>query len=173
MSAGHVSAYERALRLLGLRQHFRGDLRRKLLAKGHQAAEVDEALARCASEGYLDDEATARAFVAERQGRRGLGRARVAAELRRHGATGEAVDTALAEVSDEGERARAATAAARWRRIHGDDSAIADPAARRERQAALGRHLASKGFSRSTVVAVLKRTGAEGAAAELEAEPAD
>ena len=156
MSAGHLSAYERALRLLGLRQHFRGDLRRKLLAKGYEAEEVDEALVRCASEGYLDDEATARTFVAERQGRRGLGRARVAAELRRHGATGEAVDVALAEVSDDDERARAAAAAVRWRRLHGDDSAIADPAARRARQAALGRHLASKGFSRSVIVAALK-----------------
>jgi len=66
VSAGHVSAYERALRLLGLRQHFRGDLRRKLLAKGYEAEEVDEALTRCASEGYLDDDSTARAFVAYR-----------------------------------------------------------------------------------------------------------
>jgi regulatory protein len=131
-------------------------LRRKLLAKGYEAEEVDEALTRCASEGYLDDESTARAFVAERQGRRGLGRARVAAELRRHGAAGTAVDAALAEVSEEGERARAAIAAARWRRLHGDDSAIADPAARRQRQAALGRHLASKGFSSSVIVAALK-----------------
>lgn len=156
MGAASVSAYERALRLLGQRQHFRGDLRRKLLAKGYEAEEVDAALARCASEGYLDDEATARAFVAERQTRRGLGRARVAAELRRRGATGEAVDSALAEVSDEDERARAAAAAARWRRLHGDDSAAGDAAARRERQARLGRHLASKGFSRAVIVAVLK-----------------
>src|SRR6185295_15379385 len=94
VGAGNVSAYERALRLLGQRQHFRADLRRKLLAKGYEAEEVDEALTRCASEGYLDDESTARAFVAERQGRRGLGRARVAAELRRHGASGNAVDAA-------------------------------------------------------------------------------
>jgi len=149
------------LRLLGQRQHFRGDLRRKLLAKGYEAEEVDEALARCASEGYLDDAATARAFVAERQGRRGLGRARVAAELRRHGATGEAVDAALSEVSDEDERVRAAAAAARWRRLHGDDTAIADRAERRGRQAALGRHLASKGFSRAVIVAAIQANDEE------------
>ena len=156
-----LSAYERALRLLGQRQHFRADLRRKLLARGYEAEEVDAALARCADGGYLDDEATARAFVAERQGRRGLGRARIAAELRRHGATGEAVTAALAGVSDEDERGRAATAAARWRRLHGDDAA------------ALGRHLARKGFSRSAIVAVLRAIGAEETAAELDAQPTD
>jgi len=156
-----ISAYERALRLLGQRQHFRRDLRRKLIAKGYEAEEVDAALARCASEGYLDDEATARAFVAERQERRGLGRARIAAELRRKGAAGEAVSAALADISDDDERVRAATAAARWRRVHGEDAA------------ALGRHLARKGFSRGAIVAVLRAGGGEAAADELEAEPAD
>src|SRR6185503_510842 len=137
-----ISAYERAVRLLGQRRHFRAELRRKLLAKGYERAEVDEALARCADEGYLDDEAAARAFADERQERRGLGRARIAAELRRRGASGGAVSAALAGTSDEDERARAATAAARWRRVHGEDAA------------ALSRHLARKGFSRSAIVDV-------------------
>jgi regulatory protein len=168
-----LSAYERALRLLGQRQHFRGDLRRKLLAKGYEAEEVDAALQRCADGGYLDDESTARAFVAERQGRRGLGRVRIAAELRQRGATGEAVGAALAEVSDDEERQRAAAAAARWRRLHREGAAAPDVAARRERQAGLGRHLASKGFSRSVIVAVLKASGEDDAEADLGAEPAD
>jgi regulatory protein len=168
-----ISAYDRALRLLGQRQHFRADLRRKLVAKGHEAEEIDAALARCASEGYLDDEATARAFVAERQGRRGLGRARIAAELRRHGAAGEAVSAALAEVNDDDERQRAASAAARWQRLHRDRPATLDSLARRERDAALGRHLASKGFSRAVIVAALRANGDGAAAAEIEAEPAD
>ena len=156
-----LTAYERALRLLGQRQHFRGDLRRKLLAKGYAADDVDAALTRCEGEGYLDEQSTARAFVAERQGRRGRGRARIAAELRRHGATGEAVSAALAEVSDDDERGRAAAAAARWRRTHKGDAA------------ALARHLARKGFARSAIVAVLKAGGEEAAAAELDAEPVD
>ena len=150
-----LSAYERALRLLAQRPHFRAELARKLAARGHEQGEIDDALARCVAQGYVDDEATARAFAVERQGRRGLGRARVAAELRRRGATGEAVDAALADVSDEEERARAAAAAARWRRTHGSEAAQTDPMARRERQGALGRHLASKGFSRSVIVGVL------------------
>jgi regulatory protein len=161
-----TSAYERALRLLGQRQHFRGDLRRKLLAKGYEAAEVDAALARCAAGGYLDDEATARAFVAERQQRRGLGRARIAAELRRHGAGSEAVSAALGSTSDEDELQRAREAAAKWAR-RGESG----PAAR----AALARHLDRKGFSRRAIVAVLESAGASGEVDldETAAEPAD
>ena len=59
-------------------------------------------------------------------------------------------------MSEEGERARAATAAARWRRLHRDGAAATDREARRARQAALGRHLASKGFSSAVIVAVIK-----------------
>ncbi|HET9766963.1 MAG TPA: RecX family transcriptional regulator [Thermoanaerobaculia bacterium] len=161
-----TSAYERALRLLGQRQHFRGDLRRKLLAKGYEAEEVDAALARCAAAGYLDDEATARAFVAERQQRRGLGRARIAAELRRHGAGSEAVSAALGSTSDEDELLRAREAAAKWAR-RGESG----PAAR----AALARHLDRKGFSRRAIVAVLESAGSSGEVDldETAAEPAD
>src|SRR5688572_5889561 len=57
-----LSAYERALRLLGQRQHFRGDLRRKLVAKGYEAAEVDAALAEVDPE---EDLARARAAAAK------------------------------------------------------------------------------------------------------------
>src|SRR5688500_2143159 len=157
---GHgISAYERALRLLGQRQHFRADLRRKLLVKGYETEEVDAALARCAAEGYLDDEATARAFVAERQERRGRGRARIAAELRRRGARGEAVSAALGSTSDEDELARARETAAKWSR-RGESGPAARAAleslGRREQLAALARHLDRKGFSRRAIVAVLE-----------------
>ena len=173
MSAGKLSAYERALRLLGQRRHFRADLRRKLLARGYAAEEVEEALGRCAAAGYLDDAATASAFVAERQERRGLGRVRIAAELRRRGAAGEAVDAALAEVDSESDLARAREAAARWRRTRG--APPADPAARRAADAALARHLHRKGFSRRAIVAVLEAAGAplELELDEADADPAD
>lgn len=166
LSTGKIPAHERALRLLAGRPHFRADLRRKLMARGYEAAEVDDALARCAAQGYLDDEATARAFVAERQERRGLGRARIAAELRRHGATAEAIAAALGEVSDDGDLERARAAASRWRR-HGGEG----PAAK----AALARHLDRKGFSRRAIVAVLDQAGAADdlELADADAEPAD
>jgi regulatory protein len=180
MSGANVSAYERALRLLGQRQHFRGDLRRKLLAKGYEAEEVDAALERCAAEGYLDDETTARAFVDERQRRRGLGSARIAAELRRRGASSSAVSAALAEVDPEADVARARAAAAKWRRRRagasrsptlsvGEDDALR----RRAENAALARHLERKGFGRRAIVAVLAEAGTSSDVDLDDAAPAD
>jgi regulatory protein len=157
------SAYEQALKLLAQRPHFRADLARKLRARAHPPAEVDEAIARCAAQGYLDEEATARAFVSERQQRRGLGRARIAAELRRRGAAPEAAAAALGAVSDDDELLRARAAASKWLRrgIDLDDSG----------RASLARHLDRKGFSRRAIVAVLEEAGAGDGAALLEAEP--
>lgn len=172
------SPHEQALRLLAGRAHFRAELRRKLLARGYEPAEVEEALARCAEQGYLDDAATARTFTAERQERRGLGRVRIAAELRRRGAGSEAVMAALADSSDEDELARARDAAARWRRrgapaaaASGDDDADAE--ARRARHAALARHLDRKGFSRRAIVAVLAEAGTSSDVDLDDAAPAD
>jgi regulatory protein len=164
MSVTNLSAYERALRLLGQRRHFRRDLRRKLLAKGYAATEVDDALQRCTEAGYLDDEAAARAFVDERQRRRGLGGARIAAELRRRGASSAAVDAALAAVDPDEDLARARAAAAKWRRSRprgpSSRSLAADAGALGAESAALARHLERKGFSRRAIVAVLAEGGA-------------
>jgi SOS response regulatory protein OraA/RecX len=118
---------------------------------------VDEALERCAAEGYLDDEATALRFAEERQ-RRGLGRARVAAELRRRGAPASATSAALGG-PDDAELARAREAAAKWRRREGPDEGLRDEATRRAAAAALGRHLDRKGFSRRVILAVLESAG--------------
>jgi regulatory protein len=158
VSGDRLTCYERALRLLAGRAHFRAELARKLGARGYSRAEVDATLDRCAAEGYLDDEAAARRFVGERQ-RRGLGRARVAVELRRRGASADATAAGLAEVGDEGELARAPDAAAKWRRREGRGEAPADEEAKRVAAAALGRHLDRKGFSRRAILAVLESAG--------------
>ena len=163
--ATRLSAREHALRLLAGRAHFRAELRRKLLARGYEPDEIDEALARCAEQGYLDDAATARTFAAERQERRGLGRGRIAAELRRRGAPSSAVSAVLADVDPEDDLARARAAAAKWRRsrpaapssrVSSGDEDESDAALRRRAEnAALARHLDRKGFSRRAIVAVL------------------
>ncbi len=172
------SPLEQALRLLAGRAHFRAELRRKLLVRGYEPAEVEEALARCAEQGYLNDAATARTFAAERQERRGLGRVRIAAELRRRGAGSEAVTAALAGSSDEDELVRARDAAARWRRRGAPDVAASgdedfDEEARRARHAALARHLDRKGFSRRAIVAVLAEAGTSSDVDLDDAAPAD
>jgi SOS response regulatory protein OraA/RecX len=100
------------------------------------------------AEGYLDDEAAAKEFVAARLGKGALGRARLAAELAARGAAPEAVDAALAELPQD-DLPAAREAAARYAR-----SGKADPAA-------LARHLARKGFSRRAIVALLRETGSD------------
>ena len=138
-----VSSYDRAVRLLAVRPHFRAELKAKLSQRGYPEEEIGAALDRLASEGYLDDIRAARDFVAHRLEQKLEGRLRLKAELVRRGASEEAVAVALAEVpEDDLEAAR--EAAAQWARSHRPDPA------------ALTRHLARKGFSRRAIFAVSK-----------------
>jgi regulatory protein len=151
------SAFERALRMIELRPHFRRELERKLARAGAPAEEIAEALARLAGFGYLDDAAFARNHAAVLAGRKGFGRNRIRQELARRGASPEAIAAALAALTsvEEGEPdadlARAREAARRWSKR---DSA--DPAA-------LARHLDRKGFDRRVIFTVLKELAPEGA----------
>ena len=146
------SPYDRACDLLAQRPHFRAELAAKLARRGYAPEEAGAALDRLAEQGYLDDGAAARGFVASRLARGGLGRERLRAELTKRGAAPAAVAAALAELpADEVPAARAA--AARW---HG------------RTPQALARHLAGKGFSRHAIFAVLKdRPAAAGLDPEL------
>jgi SOS response regulatory protein OraA/RecX len=93
------------------------------------------------SEGYLDDGAAARDFVASRQSK-GEGRARLRIELLKRGADEDAVEAALSELPDD-DLPAAREAAAKWEGKGGTDPM------------ALARHLERKGFSRRAIVAVL------------------
>jgi len=137
------------LELLARRPHFRTELRRKLLARGYEADEVEAAIARAAALGYLDDQALAAGYATELAQRKGLGRSRVAHELARRGAPEEAVDRAVAGTDEAAELERAREAAARWTRGRGGDAA------------ALARHLDRKGFARRVIFRVLKEFAAD------------
>lgn len=136
-----LTCYDRAVRLLAVRPHFRAELEAKLVQRGYPGEEIGAALDRLSAEGYLDDVRTARDFVTHRLEQKAEGRLRLRAELVRRGASEEAVSAALAEVpEDDLEAAR--EAAAKWARSHRPDPA------------ALARHLARKGFSRRAIFAV-------------------
>jgi len=136
-------AYERALRLLGIRAHFRAELRRKLIRKGCEAPDVEAAIERLAAAGHLDDVALARGEADRLRRTRRLGPAAIAAELERKGAGETAIRAALGECDTEDEGALASEAARRWLATHrGDPSA-------------LGRHLARKGFARHVIFRIL------------------
>jgi regulatory protein len=136
------SCYDKAVQLLAARPHFRRELEAKLAQRGYPAEEIEEALSRLESQGYLDDRAAARGFVEGRL-ERGEGRERLRAELLKRGAPEEAVEEALTELTPEDDLPAAREAAEQWERRGGRDLR------------ALARHLERKGFSRHAIVAVL------------------
>ncbi len=111
-----------AYRLLGHRARSAEELRRRLLAKDHDAAAVSECLQRLAADGFLDDAAFARSYVADKRAARRLGLERIRRGLRELGVDLSLVDAALDEAApgggDELNRALAvlASAARRSRR---------------------------------------------------------
>ncbi|HEX7183401.1 MAG TPA: RecX family transcriptional regulator [Thermoanaerobaculia bacterium] len=143
-----LTCYDRAVRLLAARPHFRAELEAKLAQRGYFEEEIDGALDRLAAQGYLDDARTARDFVAHRQEREAEGRLRLRAELAKRGAPEEAIEAALAELAPQDDLPAAREAAERW----------AGRGRRPEDPAALARHLARKGFSRRAIFAVLNES---------------
>ena len=143
-----MTPYDKAVRLLAARPHFRRELAQKLAARGLPAGEVEAALDRLTSEGYLDDRAAAESLIRSRLSRGAEGRLRLAAELARRGAPSEIAAAALDSLLPDDDLPAAREAARRFRR----GSKSGDPAA-------LARHLARKGFSRRAIVAILREEG--------------
>jgi regulatory protein len=83
--AARKSAYQTALDLLARRDHFRRELADKLRVRDFPAAEIEEAIARCAELGLVDDLRVAARFVEVRAGSRGWGPRRLTAELQQRG----------------------------------------------------------------------------------------
>jgi len=138
-----VRAFDRALRLLAVRPHFRAELRRKLLDKLYDESEVEAALERLAALGHLDDEALAAAEGERLRQRRALASSAVRAELARKGAPREAIAAAAGGDDAASELARALGAGRRWL------------AGGRRDSAALARHLDRKGYPRHVIFRVL------------------
>ncbi len=152
-----ISAYDKAVQLLGVRPHFRRQLALKLAQRGYADGEVETALERLAGQGYVDDAAAARDFAAARLGR-GEGRVRVLAELLARGCEKGAAEEAVTALAPEDDGPAAREAAAQWRRRHDGDSR------------ALARHLQRKGFSPRAIVSALRGEGAGDEPAEPDPE---
>jgi len=136
-------AFESATRMLALRPHFRAELEKKLIQKGHERDTVDQALSRLDRLGYLNDAALARSEAERLRRTRRLGPAAVAAALGRKGAPQAAIEEALADQDAESGLELALAAARSWLARH-----PADPAA-------LARHLHRKGHPRRVIFRVL------------------
>ena len=98
---------KRAFRLLSIRSRSREELRKALQIRGHDAAAIAETLDSLERGGLLNEQAALEAFLLDREDR--FGKERLRHELRRRGFPAESIDRALAEISEDDERALAAT----------------------------------------------------------------
>lgn len=63
MTTKFLSAYDQAVRYLGVKMHSRADLETKLLRKGHDSTEVRQVLSQLEEEGFIDDAKYAEIFL--------------------------------------------------------------------------------------------------------------
>jgi regulatory protein len=144
------SCGQKALDFLSRRSHFERELARKLRQRGYDEAEVAETLERLRAQGLVDDRRTAREFVRGRLARAPEGRRKLRAELVRRGVADDVVTETLDELTDDDDRDLARQAAERWRRTRSRPGRSADL-----ERAALGRHLAARGFSERAIYSLL------------------
>ena len=138
-----------AYRLLGHRARSRDELRRRLLAKEHDEPAVEDALERLAADGFLDDAAFARSYVADKRRLQSWGTERIARGLRELGVSQTAIDEALgAGGGEEGDELDRALAVLRRRGAPGQPL---DAARRRAFQA-----LQRRGFSATVAYAAVR-----------------
>lgn len=104
------AALTHAYRLLAHRLRSEAELRRRLQQKGHTADQTDAVISRLTDEGLVDDQAFARAFVADKVNLAGWGRERIARDMGRAGLSDEIVQAAVAHLEEADEHQRAVAA---------------------------------------------------------------
>lgn len=126
----------------------RWELERTLISRELESGVIESELERLEGVGLIDDGALAETIVRTQHERKGLGRSALAAELRRRHIDQEYIDSALEQVDDDDETARAAELAERRaRQLTSLDRATA------ERR--LTGYLMRKGYSSSVVRAAV------------------
>jgi len=138
---------DRALRFLAYRPRSMAELRRYLVAKEVAAPLLELALERLQAQGYLDDAAFARFWIADRERFKPLSPRGLRYELRQKGVDDALIEAALAEVDAAASAYRAA--AKRLPRYRG-----ASPEEFRQK---LGGLLQRRGFDRVTINEALLR----------------
>lgn len=93
-------ALDRAVGLLALRAHARGEIEKKLVQAHYRPAVVEMVLYKLEREGLLDDADFSRQWVEARSGKK-LGPRRIARELRMKGVSSGEIEEALEEMDEE------------------------------------------------------------------------
>jgi regulatory protein len=142
-----------ALNLLGRRENTRAQLRRKLLQRKFDAADVDRTLDDLAAAGFLDDARAAKTFTRHAAHIKGQGRMRIARELAAKGVDPEIVaETLDAHIDPEEEAERLKVALEK--KARGRD--LSD----RKESSKVWQSLVRLGFSPDAVSKALRRRGA-------------
>jgi regulatory protein len=137
------AAREAALKLLERTRRTRSDLTRRLRDRDFDTATIGAVLARLAEVGLVDDVEYARAYLAERWGRRAAGWRRLEADLRRKGLDAGDIAAARERLEQETGGADEVTLARRVIAQSARRLERLDPRVRRQRTWAL---LARRGF---------------------------
>ncbi|ORM23950.1 hypothetical protein BFL43_26615 [Williamsia sp. 1135] len=103
-----ASAYDAALRLLGVRGRSRSELLKRLQDKDFPAEEIDSVMERLERQQLLDDNDFAQQWVRSRHLHSGKGRTALRHELRNKGVDQVIIEDALSQVDDDAEHDRAA-----------------------------------------------------------------
>ncbi|WP_410497905.1 recombination regulator RecX [Chitinibacter sp. S2-10] len=138
-----VSLRNKALQMLGRRDHSRAELAQKLQAYTETPEEIPALLDDFEARGWLSDSRFAEQWTHYRSQRYGLGRLKQ--ELRQKGITSDIIDASIEAVADQEEE----TARRLWRKKFGQ--VAQDP---KERAKQL-RFLASRGFSTAVIYRVV------------------
>jgi regulatory protein len=99
------TAWDRALRLLSVRDRSRREIERRLVMAGFPASDVEDTLRRLDSAGLVDDRRFARAVVEHQTRNRLAGRRAVMSALMAKGVDRETAEAAAGSDEDEGQRA--------------------------------------------------------------------
>ncbi len=91
-----------AFKLLGLRNHSRRELERKLFKKGYDAGSVEEVMEKLTSRGLLDDRAFGIELIRGRSRRKPSGKLKIGAELRKKGVEEAIIGELLKEYDSAG-----------------------------------------------------------------------
>jgi regulatory protein len=148
-------AYDKALKLIARRDHFRAELAEKLRRKGFGDDDIDAAMARLDELDLLDDEALAERFVEFRSWDRGWGPYRLANELKKRGVDGALADR-VSRIDDELHQ-RALETAVRRVVVRAKDGWWRVP----ERRARLVQSLIARGFTTDVAVKAIGRAADE------------
>jgi regulatory protein len=145
---------DRALRLLGVRERSREELRRRLARAGYHPSEIEPVIDGLEASGLVDDERFAKELATHEVGRRRLGRRGAVASLRRYGIAPEMAEQAVDDLGADDEQSAVALARQRLPRL-----AALDPNVAKRRLLAF---LQRRGYDGGTSWAAVRQVLGEG-----------